>query len=111
MKLFLSFLTASILFGAGALYAADQTWTGKITDSMCGANHKSMAEQGGKKMNDRECTEACIKTGAKYAFVSGGKVYHIDNQDFADLAKHAGHTVKLTGEMTGDTIKVSKIAM
>jgi hypothetical protein len=28
-----------------------------------------------------------------------------------DLKEHAGHSVKLTGEMTGDTINVSKIEM
>ncbi|HUQ92524.1 MAG TPA: hypothetical protein VM120_12670 [Bryobacteraceae bacterium] len=36
--------------------------------------------------------------------VNDGKVYIIENQDLADLQKHAGHTVKITGEMTGDTI-------
>ena len=48
---------------------------------------------------------------AKYVFVSGGKVYNVGNQDFATLQEHAGHTVKLTGAMSGDTITVSKIAM
>ena len=62
-------------------------------------------------MSDRECTEACIKNGGKYVFVSNGKVYKIDNQDYAGLAEHAGHTVKLTGDMSGDTIKVSNIEM
>jgi hypothetical protein len=44
-------------------------------------------------------------------FVSGGKVYKIENQDLALLQEHAGHTVQLTGEMKGDTITVSKIVM
>jgi hypothetical protein len=48
---------------------------------------------------------------AKYVFVRAGKVYNISNQDFAALQEHAGHTVNLTGEMSGDTITVSKIAM
>jgi hypothetical protein len=47
---------------------------------------------------------------AKYVFVSGN-VYNVGNQDFAALQEHAGHTVRLTGEMSGDTITVSKIAM
>lgn len=42
----------------------DLTWTGTISDSMCGAKH------GMAKMTDRECTEMCVKTGAKYIFVS-----------------------------------------
>jgi len=44
-------------------------------------------------------------------FVSGGKTYQIANQDFADLKAHGGHKVALTGEMKGDSITVSKIAM
>jgi hypothetical protein len=104
-------VVASML-GAGATYAADKTWTGKISDSMCGVKHASSAEHGGKKMSDRDCTLACVKDhGAKYVFVTGGKVYNVGNQDMAALQEHAGHTVKLTGEMSGDTITVSKIAM
>jgi hypothetical protein len=38
-------------------------------------------------------------------------VYSIDNQDFAGLPEHAGHTVKLTGDMNGDSIKVSDLMM
>jgi hypothetical protein len=49
--------------------------------------------------------------GSKYVFVSSGKVYNIENQDLALLQEHAGHTVRLTGEMKGDTITVSKIVM
>jgi hypothetical protein len=91
--------------------AAEQTWTGKISDSNCGAMHKSAAEHGGKTMTDRECTQACIKGGAKYVFVSDGSVYKIDNQEFAGLPVHAGHAVTLGGDMKGDTITVSKITM
>jgi len=92
--------------------AADKTWTGQISDSMCGASHaKMIAAHTGAKMTNRDCTLACVKAGAKYVFVSGGKVYDISNQDDADLMKHAGHTVRLTGEMTGTSIAVSKIAM
>jgi hypothetical protein len=93
-----------------AALAADQTWTGKISDSMCGAKHHAGAEHDAK-MTDADCTKACVKHGAKYVFVSDGKVLAIANQDFAGLEEHAGHTVKLTGEMSGDSIKVSKIEM
>ena len=109
MKKFIGILIASAFLSTIAAFAA--TWTGKISDSMCGAHHKSTAEHAGAKMTDRQCTEACIKNGAKYVFVSEGKVYSIDNQDYAGLAEHAGHTVKLTGDMTGDSIKVSDIEM
>lgn len=101
----------SLLVGVAMASGAEQTWHGKISDSMCGASHKSAIEHSGKKMTDRECVQACIKDGAKYVFVSGGKVYNIENQDYAGLAEHAGHSVTLKGEMTGDTIKVSSISM
>jgi hypothetical protein len=91
--------------------AADQTWSGKISDSKCGATHSS-TEHDGKKMSERQCTAACVKGGAKYVFAGDdGKIYNVDNQDFAGLPVHAGHSVKLTGEKTGDTIHVSKIEM
>lgn len=101
----------ALLFGAALASGAETTMKGKISDSMCGASHKSAMEHAGKKLTDRECVQACIKDGGKYVFVSGGKVYNIENQDFADLAEHAGHNVSLKGELTGDTIKVSKISM
>ena len=97
---------------AGFTLAADQTWTGKISDSMCGASHAKMAAaHPDAKMTDRDCTLACAKAGGKYVFVTGGKVYNIANQDDPALQMHAGHTVQLTGDMKGDTITVSKIVM
>jgi predicted methyltransferase len=99
------------MLGAMSASAADQTWTGKISDSMCGAKHKKMAEHLTTKMADRDCTMACAKEGAKYMFVLKGKVYKIENQEFAALQEYGGHMVKLTGQMTGDTIKVLNIGM
>jgi hypothetical protein len=105
-----TFSIGALLLSSVASVFAAQTWTGKISDSMCGAKH-SADEHAGKKMTDRECTLACVKDGSKYVFVTEGKVYPITNQDFADLAKHAGHTVSLTGDMSGDDITVTAISM
>jgi hypothetical protein len=96
-----------LLCVASLTSAADMTWTGKISDSMCGASHAGM----GGKMSDHDCTVECVKMGAKYVFVSKGKVYQIANQKDADLSVHAGETVVLTGSMTGDTITVTKVAV
>jgi hypothetical protein len=74
-------------------FAAEQTWTGAISDKMCGADHQKMA---GHK-SDRDCTLACAKGGTPYILVSDGKVYQLTNRD-ADLRTHAGQTVNLTGE-------------
>jgi hypothetical protein len=112
MKKTQSFIMACALsvFAVGAS-AGDKSWTGKIGDSTCGAKHNIAAEHAGAKMSDRDCAMACVKNGGKYIFVVGSKVYNIDNQSFAGLEEHAGHTVKLTGAMAGDTITVSKIEM
>ena len=90
--------------------AAEQTWTGKIADSACGAKHEEAAEGQGV-MADRECTQACVRGGSKYVLVVDGKVLQIANQDNKDLATHAGHAVKMTGELKGNAITVSKIEM
>ena len=87
--------------------AAPQTWTGTISDSMCGAKH--MEGEHGMKVSDKDCTEMCVTRGAKYLFVSDGKVLTIANQDFKGLAQQAGAAVKLTGELKGDTLTVSKL--
>jgi hypothetical protein len=100
---------AAMVFAATSL-AAEQTWTGKISDSICGAKHEEAAEGQGK-MSDRDCTLACVRGGSLYVLVADGKVYQISDQKNADLAAHAGHTVKVTGELKGDNITVSKIEM
>ena len=102
-------IAAAVLF-SGPGWAAEQTWTGKISDSTCGASHKAAIEHGGKAMSDADCTKACVKAGGKYVFVQKGKVIPIANQDYSGLEEHAGQTVHLTGEMTDGSITVSKIA-
>jgi hypothetical protein len=90
----------------------EQTWTGKISDSMCKEKHPA-GEHEGKKMTDADCTRVCVKKGAKYVFVSEGKVYQLANQSSKTIASHAGEEVQLTGEMKGDakgeTITATKI--
>ena len=97
-------VTLTVLLACGVSFAADQTWTGRISASMCSAAHNVM---------EHDCILNCIKAGAKYVFVNKGQVREIQNQDFGDLEKHAGHTVKLTGALGSDgkTVTVSKIEM
>lgn len=110
MKRLMMVATITLCAASGA-FAADGTWTGKISDSKCGLSHQAMIEHGGGKMTDAQCTEACVKAGATYVFTSAGKVYTLVNQDDKDIAVNAGKTVRLTGEMTGTAITVSKITM
>jgi hypothetical protein len=106
----LAIVVAALLTITAAPRAAEQTWTGKISDSACNAKHEEAAENQGV-MADRECTEACVRGGSKYVLIVDGKPVQIANQDFKDLATHAGHTVKITGELAGSAIKVTKIEM
>lgn len=102
---------ASLAAGLSSLApAATMTMNGTISDSMCGASHAKMIASH-PNMTAHDCTLGCVKAGAKYVFVSQGKVYQIANQDLAALMKNAGEPVRLTGDVNGDTITVSKVAM
>ena len=92
-----------------SVWAAPQTLTGQISDSMCGKSHAGMGAMG---KNPKDCTVGCVKAGGKYVFVSGDKVYGIKNQNFAALATNAGANVQLTGDLDkdGKTITVTKVA-
>ena len=96
-------VVAGLMFGADL--SAQQTWTGQISDSHCGAKHTMQG------MSERACTEMCVKNKGEYVFVTGGKVLKIADQTSKDLATHAGHTVMLTGTMKNDTVTVAKIDM
>jgi hypothetical protein len=61
-------------------------------------------------MSDRDCALACAQKGAPYVLVADGKVYKLTNHD-ADLRAHAGHTVILSGDLTGETIRVAKVEL
>ncbi len=103
-------LAAALVFASSSLFPAEQSWSGKISDSACGAKHEEAAEGQGV-MADRDCTQACVRGGSKYVLVVDGKVFQIANQDNKDLAIHAGHVVKITGELKGASITVSRIEM
>jgi hypothetical protein len=91
------------------LGATPQTWTGKISDSMCMADHRAMAA--GKSEHD--CALECIKAGNQFVFVNEAdkKIFKIANQKLAALTTLVGTDHALvTGELKGDMITVTKIA-
>lgn len=97
-------LASAALLAVSVLSAADGSWTGYISDDMCGV--KNAGESGA------ECTSKCVKEhGAKYVFVNDGdkKVYAIDAQD--KVAAHAGHHVVVKGTVDGNTLKLTSIEM
>ena len=100
----------AVLLPAHGAFAASQTLTGTISDNLCAMSHKPMAAQHGGKRTDAECSEACVKTGGKYVFVSEGQVYTIVNQDLKNLAANTGKSVELTGDLQGTNMTVAKIA-
>ena len=98
------FLVAAGLSLAAPEKAKENAYVGWVTDDHCGAK--------GAKDGHADCATKCVKEhGAKYALVtpSDGKVYVLDPQD--KVAEHAGHHVKVTGTVDGNTLKVAKIEM
>jgi hypothetical protein len=98
----------SALLAIGRTAAAAETLTGKISDAMCGTSHDTKTEHG-KKMSDKQCTLACVQHGSEFVLVNGDKVLKIANQSFKGLKEFAGDAVKLTGDVQGDTVTVTKI--
>lgn len=97
-------MIAAILASASLMFAATQTFTGTVTDSMCGADHKGM-----NMGVDKKCVTECVKMGAKYALYDGQNSYTLSDQKTA--AGFAAKKVTVTGtlnEKTG-TIQVSSI--
>jgi hypothetical protein len=85
-----------------------QTWTGTISDSMCGASHQKMSAAA--KWTDRECIFECIKGLKKYVLVDENqKVLVIANPDAGGLPFYAGRPTKITGRMKDGAIVVSKV--
>lgn len=106
----LGFGVLTVVLGAGmmlpsAFAAKGTTFTGKVSDAMCGAKHQMAGD-------DASCTRACVGKGAKYALVVGDKVYTLDTNDKAALAtldRQAGANVIVTGTANGDTIAVTSV--
>ena len=98
-------LACALALMSAASWAATQTFTGKVSDAMCGAKHS-------EGVDPATCVRACVKKGAKYALVVGDKVYTLDTSDQATLAKLndlAWQQAKVTGSANGDTIAVKTV--
>ncbi|HET7891678.1 MAG TPA: hypothetical protein VFL34_09135 [Candidatus Sulfotelmatobacter sp.] len=103
--LFLILTLVSALAVSVATAASAKTYTGKVSDAMCGAKHM-------ESNDDAACTRTCVSKGAKYALVVGDKVYTLDTTDKAALAaldKNAGAKVTVTGTEKDNAIAVSKV--
>jgi len=91
-----------VVFGCLA-WGADKTYVGTVTCSHCGAMHATPSADAAK------CVEHCVSGGASYVLVSEGKVYKLNAQ--AKFKGLGGKSVKVTGALNGDTLKVSAVAV
>jgi len=101
--LVLSLLMIAGLTVSSAFAAGGKTFTGTVSDAMCGAKHMGDAAS---------CTRGCVSKGSKYALVVGDKVYTLETSDQAALAaldKQAGAKVTVTGTEKDNTITVSSV--
>lgn len=102
-----AFLSLLLVIGMAisAFAAGGKTFTGTVSDSMCGAKHAMPGD-------DAACTRACVSKGSKYALVVGDKVYTLETGDKAALAtldKQAGAKATVTGTEKDNTITVSSV--
>jgi hypothetical protein len=84
-----------------------QTFTGVITDTMCGANHEPM-----HVTPDSKCVRECVKMDPakwKYALYDGENVYTLSDQKTPEA--FAAEKVKITGTLdsASKVIQVEKI--
>ena len=91
-QIVLAFASAALMLAA----AGKQTFTGVVTDSMCGGDHKGM-----KMGADDKCVIACVKAGARYALWDGRKAYVLSDQKTPE--QFAAKKVTVTGSLDPKT--------
>ncbi len=110
MKKFASIALAIILAASVGLAAqkraksekSSKTFTGEISDSMCGLKH--MMEGGAK-----DCTEKCVEAGSKYVLADTDHKTVYELSDQSKPKPFAGRKVKVTGTLKARTIQVESI--
>jgi len=99
-------LSTGLAVVPGMAEGSTQTFTGKVSDAMCGAKHTE------GNLAPAACVRDCVQKGAKYALVVGDKVYTLNTSDKAaldELNKLAWEQAKVTGTASGDTIAVKSV--
>jgi hypothetical protein len=85
--------------------ATDTTVVGYISDSSCGL--KLMSGMG----DDESCALMCVKGGSKFVLADKDhkRVYQLDKAGQEQAREFAGQKVKVIGQVTGRSIKVTSI--
>lgn len=73
----------------------EHAYYGDISASNSGTHQKMPS-------NPHQYTLECVKHGAKFVFVTRGKVLMITNQNMPELRKYAGEHVRIMGTRTPD---------
>jgi len=84
IALFASLASAALLSAA--------TFTGTISDSMCGNDHKAM-----NVSPDSKCVRDCVQGGATYVLVDGKNTWKLSDQKTPE--RYAAHRVRVTGTL------------
>jgi hypothetical protein len=94
----------TLMFAAVTIAAKADTFTGVITDTMCGAKHGMM-----KNQPDDQCVKMCTKGQSSYALFDGANILNLSDQKTP--VKFAAQKVRVTGtlDQKTNTIKVSSI--
>ncbi len=102
-------LVVLMVFASAMCLFAGETLKGNISDKMCGADHHGQ--------DAVKCTLGCVKNGSPFVLViSKDKILDIENQKdekiAAELTKHAGQSVTVTGTVSkdGKSVKIESIA-
>ena len=84
---------------------AETSVVGYISDSMCGLKH--MSGMG----DDKNCTLVCVKGGSKFVLADRDhkRVYKLDRAGQEKARDFAGQKVKVTGRVSGKSIRVTAI--
>ena len=102
----LTVIVACLAVSGSRTQQAPQVFTGRISDSICGASHESKAGTS----SDRQCMFQCFKALAKWVLVDrNNNVLTIANQDLPGLPLYAGRLVQLTGQLDGGAISATRI--
>jgi hypothetical protein len=99
-------LGASLAAPAASSAPKPQSFTGRVSDAMCGTNHMMAGPAA-------DCVRACLSRGAKYALVVGDRVYTLETRDKSvldELDQLADKQVKVIGQVSGDVITVDSVA-
>ena len=81
-----------------------ETFTGIITDTICGKSHTMMAGQ-----PDEKCIAACVKGSSQYALYDGKQVLKLSDQKLP--AKFAAKRVKVSGTLNEKTHTIKVISI